>query len=257
MKQFLLPRRYAGGPRLTLTGGDYRYLARVLRMRAGDTLPAVDAGGGRHLVTLLSVDEASCDVSVQPAALPEAPSTTPPEAAAQITLLQCLPKGRKIDLIVRQATEAGVGRIVLVASEHSVVKPADDDDRRKRLVRIAREALQQSGAPRLPVIEGPRTLASIATGGEDWGTAVFFHEKQRGGVSLHGLLAGRPSRVAALVGPEGGLSDGEAQALEKAGFAPVHLGPRVLRVETAATYALGAMITILQERDSWIPAPFQ
>jgi len=253
MKQFLLPRRYAGGPRLTLTGGDYRYLARVLRMHDGDTLPAVDAEGGRYLVTLLSVDGASCEISVERAPLLE----PPPGSVADITLLQCLPKGRKIDLIVRQATEAGVRRIVLVASEHSVVKPGDDDDRRERLVRIAREALQQSGAPRLPVIDGPRSLASIATSGEDWGTALLFHEKQRGGVSLHGLLAGRPSRVTALIGPEGGLSDSEVQILEEAGFAPVHLGARVLRVETATTYALGAMITILQERDSWIPAPLQ
>ena len=253
MKQFLLPRRYAGEPRFTLTGGDHRYIARVLRMRAGDSVPAVDAGGGRYLLTVLSVGEASCEVGVQPAE----PSAEPTPATADITLLQCLPKGRKIDLIVRQATEAGVGRIVLVVSEYSLVKPGEEDGRRERLAKIAREALQQSGARRLPAIEGPRSLASLAAAGEDWGTALFFHEKPRGGPSLHGLLAGGPSRVAVLIGPEGGLSDREALLLETAGFRPVHLGASsaVLRVETAATYALGAVTTILQEKDSWIPAP--
>jgi 16S rRNA (uracil1498-N3)-methyltransferase len=253
MRQFLLPRRYAGETRLTLAGGDHRYLARVLRMRGGETLPAVDGTGARYLMTVVAVGEASCEVTLERAAPPE----SPPAGAVEITLLQCLPKGRKIDLIVRQATEAGVGRIVLVVSEHSQVRPGEEDGRRDRLVKIAREALQQSGAPRLPVIEGPRSLASIAQAGEDWGTAVFFHEKARGTMSLHGLLAGRPSRVTALIGPEGGLSDREAPLLEAAGFKPVHLGARVLRVETAATYALGAMITILQEKDAWILAPRQ
>jgi 16S rRNA (uracil1498-N3)-methyltransferase len=174
---------------------------------------------------------------------------------AEITLLQCLPKGRKIDLIVRQATEAGVSRIVLVVSEHCIVRPEEGDGRRERLLAIAREAVQQSGAARLPGIDGPRSLASVAQAGQDWGTALFFHEKPRGNMSLHALLAGGPSRVTALIGPEGGLSDGEALLLEAAGFKPVHLGSRVLRVETAATYALGAMTTILQEKQAWIPAP--
>jgi len=252
MRQFLLPKRYAGEPRITLNGGDHRYLARVLRMHGGEILPAVDVSGGRYLMTVLAVGESSCEVALARTEGAESPATV---AAPEITLLQCLPKGRKIDLIVRQATETGVSRIVLVVSEHCVVRPEEGDGRRERLLAIAREAVQQSGAPRLPAIEGPRSLASIAQAGEDWGTALFFHEKPRGTMTLHGLLAGGPSRVAALIGPEGGLSDEEAMLLEAAGFKPVHLGGGVLRVETAATYALGAVTTILQEKEAWIPVP--
>jgi 16S rRNA (uracil1498-N3)-methyltransferase len=250
MRQFLLPRRYAGEHDLTLTGGDYRYLANVLRMRAGGSLPAVDTAGRRYLMTVVAVRDGACEVSVEPAApIPD------DDARPRVTLLQCLPKGRKIDLIVRQATEAGVERIVLVVSEHSLVRPDEADGRRERLEAVAREALQQSGAPRPPVIEGPRSLASIGAEGGEWGTALFLHEKRRGDGSLHRMLAPDARRVSILVGPEGGLSPREAEALEGSGFAPIYLGARVLRVETAVTYALGAVMTIVQEREYWTPVP--
>jgi 16S rRNA (uracil1498-N3)-methyltransferase len=249
LKQFLLPGWYRGESRISLEGEDFRYLVRVLRKRAGDQLAAVDAGGNGFVMRILRVGRADCDAELAPMAAAPAPL-----AGIRITLMQCLPKGRKIDLIVRQATEAGVARIVLVLSEHSQVRPDEQDARVPRLRKIAREALQQSGAPRLPEIEEPRSLVSIAKSAGEWDTALFFHEQPRGGAALHTLLAGTPRSVAILIGPEGGLSADEAALLEGAGFHPAYLGGSVLRVETAALYALGAVKTILQERDAWIPA---
>ena len=249
MKQFLLPGWYRGERRISLDGEDFRHLVRVLRKRAGDELAAVDAGGTGFSMRILRVGRAQCDVELAPAA-----AVTASPVGIRITLMQCLPKGRKIDLIVRQATEAGVERIVLVVSEHSQVRPDEQDARVLRLRKIAREALQQSGAPRLPEIEEPRSLASVARSAGEWDTALFFHEQPRGGAALHQLLAGMPRSVAILIGPEGGLSGDEAALLEGAGFHPAYLGGSVLRVETAALYALGAVKTILQERDAWIPA---
>jgi 16S rRNA (uracil1498-N3)-methyltransferase len=246
VKQFLLPRSYAGEPRLTLTGGDFRYLVRVLRLVPGDERMAVDARGRRYGMRILEVGASQVGVEVSPQA-EEALLGQGPE----ITLLQCLPKGRKIDLIVRQATEAGVSRIVPVVSAHSLVRPDEEGSHRERLLRIAREALQQSGAMRMPTIDAPRSLASVAEKGEDWGRALFFHERPLAAPSLHRLLAGNPSRISMLIGPEGGLSEAEVGLLGTAGFAPVYLGADVLRVETAALFALGAVRMIIQERDSW------
>jgi 16S rRNA (uracil1498-N3)-methyltransferase len=249
LKQFLLPGWYRGESLISLTGEDFRYLARVLRKRAGDELTAVDAHGAAFVMRIVRVGRTACDAELAPAA-----AALPSPPGIRITLMQCLPKGRKIDLIVRQATEAGVARIVLVLSEHSQVRPDEKDARVPRLRKIAREALQQSGALRLPQIEEPRSLASIAKSAEEWGTALFFHERPLGGGTLHQLLAGSPRSVAILIGPEGGLSADEAALLQGAGFHPAYLGGSVLRVETAALYALGAVKTILQERDAWIPA---
>ncbi len=254
MKQLLLPPGYAGEPRLRLSGDEFRHVARVLRMREGDRLGAVDRRGGRYDLVLLRVGRSDCDVALtpRPAAREGADGTGLPDpvgSRTSITLLQCLPKGRKIDLIVRQATEAGVRRIVLLVSEHTVVRPGEADGRTGRLERIAEEALQQSGAASLPRIDGPLPFSCI--GKEDWGTALLLLERPVEGSSLHGLLAGRPAAVSLLVGPEGGLSEAETAQAAAAGFHPVHFATGVLRVETAATFALGAVMTILQESDEW------
>ena len=246
MKQFLLPPWYAGQARISLSGNDHRYLARVLRLRAGATLPAVDSGGTRYLMTITAVGRSSAEVEVSPAAArAESPGSVP------ITLLQCLPKGRKIDLIIRQATEAGVARIILLESERCVARASEDAGRLARLSKIAREALQQSGNPRLPVIHPPRPLASVAEAAGSWGTALFFHEERLSAGTLHELLAGPHEGISVLIGPEGGLSPAETGLLAGAGFRPAHLGGTVLRVETAAIYAVAAVQMILQERDAW------
>jgi 16S rRNA (uracil1498-N3)-methyltransferase len=249
LKQFLLPASYHGEGRLTLTGRDFHYLARVLRLREGDTLAAMDAQANHYRLRLIEVSGKECVVELLPQ-----PAAEPAPHDYRLTLLQCLPKGRKIDLIVRQATEAGIWRIVTLVSDNCVVRAGDDDARAARLSRIAREAVQQSGAGRVPQIEGPRALASIARPGEKWGTALFFHERRMDAASLHHVLAGASGDVTLLVGPEGGLSDPEVETLRGAGFMPAWLGSTVLRVETAAVYALGAVITILQERDEWTVA---
>jgi 16S rRNA (uracil1498-N3)-methyltransferase len=255
VKQFLLPGSYAGEERYTLTGGDFRHLIMVLRLAPGAAIPARDARGASYDMRILEVDEHAC--SVRLTRRPEvsgAGAVTAGHARTRIILLQCLPKGRKIDLIVRQATEAGVTRIVPLESEHSLVRPGNRDGRAERLWRIAREAVQQSGTPAMPEIDEPRSLASLFERGEDWGTALVFHEKPVDGKPLHDLLAGTPGTVSVLIGPEGGLSESEIARVTGAGFQPVHFDTGVLRVETAATFALGAVMTILQERDAWRPA---
>jgi len=246
MKQFLLPSSYAGEARISLTGEDRRYLTRVLRLREGAGILAIDVKGLRYGMTIVRVDKSQCVVELHPDRDGDVP-----QAAFSLTLLQCLPKGRKIDLIIRQATEAGVSRIVPLFSERSLVRPADEAVRQARLARVAREALQQSGNARLPVIEEPRSLASLAAGPGDWGTALFFHEERLAAGSLHELLAEQNDRVSILVGPEGGLSPAEVDLLMAAGFRPAHLGSGVLRVETAALYAIAAVRTIVQEKDAW------
>jgi len=247
VKKFLLPAPCHGPTRLTLGSADTRYLTRVLRLREGDAVAAADAQGGSYSMTIRRCGRDACEVDVVPAAADE------PAAGPRVTLLQCLPKGRKIDLIVRQATETGVARIIPLVSARTIVRPGEDDGRSARLVRVAREAVQQSGVSRLPLVEEPRELASLAAGG--WGTALLFVERPDGDAEpLHSLLAHGPVEVSVLIGPEGGLTDEENALLSRAGFHRVHLETGVLRVETAATFALGAVMTILQERDAWRPA---
>ncbi len=246
MKLFVLPTWYAGQTRISLSGDDHRYLVRVLRLHEGAELPAVDSRGARFVMRIARVGRSGCEVELSPTGAPAVAPRIPP-----IVLLQCLPKGRKIDLIIRQATEAGVSRIVLLESDRSVARASPDSGRMVRLARIAREALQQSGNADLPTIEGPWPLASLGDTAGQWGTALLFHEQRLSAGTLHEMLAKRPERVSILIGPEGGLAPGEIDALAAAGFRSAYVGGAVLRVETAAIYAIAAVKTILQERDSW------
>ena len=158
-----------------------------------------------------------------------------------------------MDLIVRQAVEAGVRSIVPVSSARSIPEPSEPKLARWR--RIAREALQQSGSAHLPDIGEPVTLRKAAGIDRRGGLGLVFHQERVAAGSLHGALfqdAGAAERGAfILIGPEGGLAEDEVDILLEAGFRPVHLGGTVLRVETAAVYAIAAVMTILRERDTW------
>jgi 16S rRNA (uracil1498-N3)-methyltransferase len=158
-----------------------------------------------------------------------------------------------MDLIIRQAVEAGVERIVPLVSDHAVVRPDEGSSRLERWRRIAREAREQSGAARPAQIEPPARLDEAVRQGRG-GTAVFFHEDPAGGSPLHEILAGAEGPLVVLIGPEGGLSPREAALLESSGFRRAWLGDGVLRTETAALFALAVVRTIVRERETWRPS---
>ncbi|HDQ13929.1 MAG TPA: RsmE family RNA methyltransferase [Sediminispirochaeta sp.] len=80
---------------------------------------------------------------------------------------------------------------------------------------------------------------------------LFFHQSPLAQASLHEYLSSEPRRIGLCIGPEGGFSKGETEYLRQQGFSPVHLHTNVLRAETAAVYAIGAVQTIFLEREKW------
>ncbi len=245
MRVFLLAGGINNGQTLRIVGADYHYLSRVLRLGKGDLFQGTDGRGRAWRLRVVAMDSDSLQAAIEENVLIE-------ETEYDISLYQALPKGRKMELIVRQATELGVRRIVPVLSEHSLVKvtAAEADLKRQRWQRIAREALQQSGAARLPQIEQPIGLTELLEK-DDLGRVLFFHQDRLAAGSLHACLAEAPNRVSLLIGPEGGFSGGEVDRLLDSGFTPVYLGDTVLRSETAALAALAAVKMILQERANW------
>jgi 16S rRNA (uracil1498-N3)-methyltransferase len=281
MRSYLLPAGYRGETRIEISGPDHHYLARVLRLRAGDRFPGTDGKGCRYLLRVLRVQRSRLLAGVQPlppeggevaggsGGLAEAGDVPAPaaegtetgrgkdEPAPAIHLLQCLPKGNRMDRIVRQATEAGVRRIVPLLSRNTIPRIGDRKDglrKIRRWERIAREALQQSGNLELPDIAPPVRLEEIVRT-ELPGIRIFFHQGALDRGSLHALLAGAGREVFLLIGPEGGLAAAEVELLIARGFRPVHIGETVLRAETAALFAMAAVQMILKERDSWKLAP--
>jgi 16S rRNA (uracil1498-N3)-methyltransferase len=261
MRTFLIP---AGADPLKpfLIGRqESRYLLRVLRLSAGDRFPAMDASG-RELELAIGEDTAEglwlnpvpSGTESSPPAMPflAAPADLPGSGDLRITLYQCISKGRRMDAAVRMAAEAGVARIVPVLSERSVARTAQDGEKAARWARIVREARQQSGSRVNTEISAVIGIENVPADWRERGPAIFFHERPLAETGLHGYLNDAPPEAAALVGPEGGLSENETRALSRAGWSPAWFGPRVLRTETAAIYAIAALQTVFRERRLWL-----
>jgi len=256
MRQIYLP-ELLGSDRqeIRVTGKDFHHIVRVLRLGVGDELSAVDAAGERCTARIARLGRDS--LTIEACRLPQRADST--GMRVRLHLFQCLPKEQKMDIIVRQATESGVATIVPVRSARSERDPSAG--RVDRWTRISIEAVQQSGRRERPEILACTDIEELAApvlgaGANAAGRSVFFHEEPSGAEPLHRILATEIELVRILVGPEGGLSPDEVRLLRASGWRQAYLGPDVLRVETAATAAVGAVRILLLERDAWTPAPW-
>ena len=245
MKQFLLPGAPAAGQQVELVGEDYHYLSRVLRLKPGSRLPGLDEAGNRWSIEILT-DDGSVILArthrVTSAAL----------SVPRITLYQAILKGKKLDDSIRQLVQFGVRRICPVVTDRTIVRPDGGGIRVERWQRIAREAVQQSGADRSVEIVEPVPLAEVrpAAGA----LSLLLHAHPLAQTSLHGYLGDIPDEIELIVGPEGGFADSELSQLLSSGFNPLWLGPQILRSETAALFAAAALRLLIVEHASWQPA---
>ncbi|MCE5256168.1 MAG: RNA methyltransferase [Spirochaetaceae bacterium] len=188
------------------------------------------------------------------------PEPAPATPALRSALVQALPKGPRMDLIIRQAVEAGVADIFPLNSRHCIARERSGQEmaeKRLRRERIVRSALQQSGSAlmtRIHETTDPESLFHIlAAEGYDPDGSLYLlcHELPIPGKSIHENCAGNPKSVVLLIGPEGGFSPEEIEFFIRNGCALIHFEGPVLRTETAALYAVAAIKTILMERASW------
>ena len=247
MRQFVLPSSWSGEETLILSGKEHHYLCRVLRLSPGTGFPALDAEGRRFDCRIISMDAESTALKV----LPE--DDTAEDTGFRLSLFSGIPKGKKMDLVVRQATECGVNRIIPFLSDHSTVRldPKDFSRKQERWQKISREALQQSGTRVPPEIMPPIGHKELKEATRDLDLVLFFHEKPLGDSCLHELLNSSPRNIGILVGPEGGFSAKELELFSSLHYYSVYLGDSVLRAETASVYAVAAVQTILRESWRW------
>lgn len=259
MRLFLLPKSFNGEPSLTLTGKEYNYLVRALRLKEGHKIMGRDAKGGLWELTIAHIDKNSCILTAEASnkaieytdALPQEKPLKP------IILYQCIPKGRKLDDIIKKATETGVLAIVLVNSENCVANlKGKEEAKLSRFDSIVKEAIQQSGSLVPTVVDGPIDLKDIprdlerrAKGNKTLGLVLHqcrLKEDQSDLLSTISMVKNFEGTTALLVGAEGGLTDKECQLLLDAGFKAILLKTNILRCETASIYAIGAIQTLLE-----------
>jgi 16S rRNA (uracil1498-N3)-methyltransferase len=225
VRVFVPPERLEGD-RVTLTGEPHRHLVKVLRIREGEGVIVFDGSGHEIEARVIAVGTRAVELAL---GARRAVATAP----VAITLLQAVARGERMDLIVQKTTELGVTAIVPVLAQRSVPRPPAA--RTRRWQTIAAEAARQSGRADVPAVHD--VVALEAALGMAGGTRLLLWEEERA-TSLGARLAAKPKEVALLVGPEGGWAAEEVEAARRAGFVPVGLGPRVLRVETAAIVAV-------------------
>jgi 16S rRNA (uracil1498-N3)-methyltransferase len=255
MKQLLISRLPAPGAGLVVDGADFHYLHRVRRVRVGQVIMCRTADGAKAACRVTAIGTSHLVLGpLGETAAEEAPRASGGRAIPDIRLVQGIPKGKKLEQVVRQATELGVSSIIPLKCRHSVAEIDERwENKRLHLEGVIREAFQQSGGCCLPRLADPMTPEALCgtlnpAPGE---LVLFLHERELAQSSLHGYLVGRPKSVTVVIGPEGGFSPEEVRLFIGRGFGPVWLGPQVLRTETAAVVALGIVNLLLFEADAW------
>lgn len=216
----------------------------VLRLSVGDAIVLFDAqtneaeksDEGELLATIATLERRHATATA------EAWRTTQRESPLDITLVQALAVGDKMDLIVQKATELGATCVAPIRSTRTTLK-LDAERAAKRLQHwrgVAIAACEQCGRNRLPRIADIADLDQAVAQATKSGACAILHPD--GGVSLHNWMqVHRQQALAIIVGPEGGFTDEEIALARAHGAALVTLGPRVLRTETAGLAALAVM----------------
>lgn len=230
MHRFIVREGLAAGAEVAFSSEEAAHAFKVLRLRAGEEVELSDGEGKLFSAELLVVERDQVTAKVQK-------ELDGKEAPVRITLYQGYPKADKLELVVQKLTELGACRIVPVVMERSVAKPdpKDKGKRKERLSRIAQEAAKQCGRGMVPEIEEAITWKQAKARFEAHELMLMPWEDARD-VRMKDVYKERPEAcdIAIVIGPEGGISEAEANEAKEKGAVCVTLGPRILRTETAA-----------------------
>jgi 16S rRNA (uracil1498-N3)-methyltransferase len=227
------------GEARTIDESQSHYLKNVLRLKEGEGIVLSD-GQGAECEAVVSFPAGS------PATLKILNRTIRKAPAVPIILAQSIPKGDKMDAIIRQAVELGVGRIIPYRSARSVPRLSADKGaaRVARWQRIAEESARQTGRAHIPEVDSILSFEEMVRISLPYDTCrlIFWEEEREAGFrETISSLRKTAAAYCLIVGPEGGLTADEVRLAREAGFRSVSLGRNVLKVETAAP-AVAAML---------------
>jgi 16S rRNA (uracil1498-N3)-methyltransferase len=225
-----------------VAGDDHHYLFRVRRLAAGDRLVLFDGEGAEAEAEVVSAGPRAGSLEV-------APPRTGAAAAPRLTVLLSIIKGERMDWCLAKLVELGVGRILPVAAERSVVRlePARAERRLARYRAQVRAAAQQSRCALVPHVEPVGGLEAALARVAGAGLKLLLWEDPRAIPLRSALPEPAPDAVAVLIGPEGGFTADEVERAEAAGFVAVSLGRRILRAETAAVASAAILAYALDD----------
>ena len=234
MRRFYSPQQLETGKSVAISGTDALHISTVLRLKVGDMISVFDGRGHAFECRIKSLSSHEVDVIVEK----NHPSKT--ESDIYITFAQAMLKSKKMDTLIRQATELGISRWTPFFSERSVPTPDRKrmNARLERWNKISREALKQCGRDIFMEVIPPMPMKEMLTRGQACDRKIIFWECES--APLEEPISLPPEQIKSLmvvVGPEGGFSAQEIDLATSLGYETQSLGPRILKAETAAVAA--------------------
>ena len=244
MHRFFIQHSQIQGSRLYVEGPDVNHIKNVLRMKPGDQVMVSDGEDMQYLCALESFADGPVWFEIVDTWKENR------ELPSKLYLFQGLPKSDKMELIIQKATELGVYELVPMVTGRTVVK-LDEKKAEKKNARwnaIAESAAKQSGRSLIPRVTGVMTFSEALAYAKELDVLLIPYEKAEGMEAtrraIEGIYPGQS--VGIFIGPEGGFEEAEVeQAMEK-GAAPVTLGRRILRTETAGFVVLSMLLYHLE-----------
>lgn len=225
-----------------ITGDDVHHIRRVMRAKSGDEIICVDGEGQAALCEIHDISDDHVTAYILEWLQEDA------ELPVDVTIAQGLPKGDKFEFILQKGTELGATGFIPVQAERSVAVWDNKKMRKKvkRFKKIVKEASEQCHRSKIPFIEEIFDLNRLLEVSGQYDALLFAYEEeakketfQSFAEALKQLQTG--AKLLICIRPEGGFSEVEANRLKEHGFQPVRFGPRILRTETAALYALSSI----------------
>ncbi|HIM58449.1 MAG TPA: 16S rRNA (uracil(1498)-N(3))-methyltransferase [Gammaproteobacteria bacterium] len=218
------------GDELTLDNDASHHLIKVLRFPQGQNISLFNGDGKNYTAKLLDAKK-HCTVKL----LDSAPNTA--ESKLNLTLIQGIAKGEKMDFLMQKAVELGVNKIIPIFTQRCVVKltGAKLIKRQAHWQKIVIGACEQSGRSVVPEVAHPMRLDECLQQRVVNGF-VLHHRAEKTLLDVDVI-----TQASMLIGPEGGLSEVEIAQATQAGYQPLLLGSRVLRTETASLVAIANM----------------
>jgi 16S rRNA (uracil1498-N3)-methyltransferase len=224
---------------ITLDESASRYLVKVLRLESGTKFLGFDTQAVEYELVLNRTDVIPATATLLSR---REKNTTHPEN--WIALAQSLPKGSKIDLILRQGTETGVNRFIPLVTQRSVSRPDESqfEHKNNRWQKILVEACRQCGRNDVPQLDEVMDWKKCLELFGEFDQVLLPYEKEA--PTLKTVLESNNAarKILILVGPEGGWSKDEVREAQQKGAAAVHLPTPILRTETAGL----AIVSMIQ-----------
>lgn len=244
MHRFFIQHSQIQGSRLYVEGPDVNHIKNVLRMKRGDQVMVSDGEGMQYLCVLESFADGLVWFEIVDTWKENR------ELSSKLYLFQGLPKSDKMELIIQKATELGVYEVVPVVTGRTVVR-LDEKKAQKKTARwnaIAESAAKQSGRSRIPRVREAMTFSEALASAGELDVLLIPYEKAEGMEATRQVIEGiRPGQsVGIFIGPEGGFEEAEVEQAVALGAAPVTLGRRILRTETAGFVMLSMLLYHLE-----------